>query len=264
MNLHYLDPIQGLVHDESGPEDAPPAIYLPGVHGDAHLLERARPWLSLELRLFEVTYPRPEGWSLARYAEGLEDLMDVLDLESAHLIGESFGSLVGFEFGLTRPGRVRSLSMVGGFCRPTAGLRAGVARRALASAPGLMLEKGLELYSSIAGRGGDEDLDWAAVPRVATQSPRARRAAANRLAIIGRTDFTSLLGRVQFPVRYIGGGGDRAVRVHDEVRLLRRRLPASAEFESHIIPGAPHAILASHPRPTAERLSRWVAEMEEA
>lgn len=261
----------GFVHTESGPaggamDAAPPLVYLPGVQGDPSLLERARDHLRAHHRLIEVTYPRPPEWSLADHARALEDLLDTLELDSAHLLAESFGSLVGLEFGLSRPERVRSLIMVGGFCRPVAGGRAMLARGALGTLPSSWLDRGLQFVASLneAGEDLEDELGWAAIPRVASQSPRGRRAAANRLAIIGRTDFSRRLGEIRFPVRYIGGSADAVVPVLGEVGLLRRRLNPRSGFQSHIIPLGPHSILMSEAAQTAGRVRRWVSEIEAA
>jgi len=132
MPLRSLDDAAGLLYQVSGQEELPPVIYLPGVHGDWTPLALARPLLSEGLRLVEAAYPRVEHWSLEDFGEALEALLDRLGLESAHLVGESFGSLVAWQFGLSRPERVRSLILVGGFSQPPSFRRAALARRALA------------------------------------------------------------------------------------------------------------------------------------
>lgn len=263
------DSLHGFIHTESGPtiagtDAAPPLVYLPGVQGDPSLLERARVHLNSHHRLIEVTYPRPPDWSLADHARALEDLLDTLELDSAHLLADSFGSLIGLEFGLSRPERVRSLIMVGGFCRPVAEGRVMLARGALGTLSSSWLERGLRLVASLneAGEDLEDELGWAAIPRLASQSPRARRAAANRLAIIARTDFSQRLGEIQFPVRYIGGSADAVVPILGEVGLLRRRLNPRSGFQSHIIPLGPHSILMSEAVRTALRVRRWVSEIE--
>ncbi len=44
---------------------------------------------------------------------------------------------------------------------------------------------------------------------------------------------------------------------------LEVRQPASG-FESRLIPGAPHMIIASHAEETATQLVEWIAALEEA
>lgn len=263
MSYHYLDPIAGLVHDASGPADAPPVVFLPGAHGDPRLLERARPHLNRSLHLIEVTYPRAAGWSLAHYARSLEDLLDVLDLPSAHIVAESFGSLIGWEFGLHQPSRVRSLVLAGGFCRPveTPGLH--LARRALTHLPTAVIERGADLFLRRRGVArAESDLDWPGGVLVAGQSARPRRAAAERLRLVAETDFTPHLNRVRFPVRYIGGSADEAINVRGEVRHLANRLPASASFEARLFAGAPHGILCARPADAGEQIVEWITGIE--
>ena len=264
MSLSYLDPIQGLIHQESGDAEATPVLYLPGVHGDWSFMDSARELLSERFRLIEVTYPRAGGWTLETYAGALDDLLDVLDLESVHLIGESFGSRVGWELGLNVPERIRSMVLVGGLCGPLRSQIIGAARQSLHRMPGPMLERGFDLFLSIKDWMGDPwpEGDERAIPYVTSQSPRARRAAANRLGITFSTDFVPRLHRVRFPVAYVGGGSDPVVPVRREIESLRRRLPRHCDFRYHVIPGAPHTLLASHPRSTCERIVGWISAFE--
>lgn len=54
--------------------------------------------------------PAPGNW---QYADALAALMDALAIPSAHVVGSSFGSLVGASFAARHPGRVRSLVLLG-------------------------------------------------------------------------------------------------------------------------------------------------------
>ena len=265
MRHDMLDQLQGMVHQESGERDGPPAIFLPGVHGDWTLLKRARPILADKLRLIEITYPRAGSWNLGEFSRALEDLMDVLELDSAHLIAESFGSLIGWQFGLECPSRVRSMVLVGGFCQPPGPQRIGLAKTALSLLPSFILEKGIDLYTSRRAFYLDfaySDLGGMPIPYFATRSARGRRATVNRLSIIERADFRPHLNRIRFPIRYVGGANDQVVPVRREVETLKRRLPAECGFQSHVIPGGRHAILASHPEPSARRIVDWVVQSD--
>ena len=135
MPLRSLDRATDLIYQASGAWRHPPTVYLPGVHGDWTPLEQARPLLNRKLRLVETAYPRVANWTLEHFARSLEELMNQLGVQSAHLIAESFGSLVGWQFGLNFPERVRSLVLVGGFARPPRFGVAGVASRALRLMP---------------------------------------------------------------------------------------------------------------------------------
>lgn len=258
MPLRRLDRAVGFVHQVSGLESHPPVVYLPGVHGDWTPLERARSLLNRAHRLIEVAYPRVSHWTLSDFSHGLEHLLDQLGIHSAHLVGESFGSLVAWQFGLTHPGRVRSLVLVGGFSQPPRFGVAGIASAALKVTPTAALETGIDLYVARKTKRGERRSHDAGGPYPATRTDRGRLATANRMAIIQRADFRSHLGSVEFPVRYLGGTRDIVVPVRREVATLSRRLPAGCRFQSELVAGAPHPILASHPHPTTDQITRWI------
>ena len=127
-----------------------------------------------------------------------------------------------------------------------------------------MLEKGVEwMRSTKQGRTAlDEEFGWTAIPRVAGQSARARRAAATRLDLLQASDFSRHLREFRFPVRYLGGSNDTAVDVLAETRLLRNRLHADCGFQSRLVVGAPHSVFASNPREASERVADWVDQIE--
>ncbi len=54
--------------------------------------------------------PAPSNW---QYADALAGLMDALAIESAHIAGSSFGSLVAASFAARHPDRVRRLALLG-------------------------------------------------------------------------------------------------------------------------------------------------------
>ncbi len=61
----------------------------------------------------------PENPTLSDYADQVLSVMDTLDIPSAHIAGHSMGALIGLEFALTHPDRVRSVAPMNGvYCRP--------------------------------------------------------------------------------------------------------------------------------------------------
>ncbi len=261
MPLHTLHDARHLVWRTSGDAEHPPLVYLPGVHGCWTPLAGAHAMLERTLRLVEVAYPTRVRWSLAEHADAVGDLLDRLGIEAAHLVGESFGSLVGWEFGLSRPRRVRSHLLVGGMCRAPGLGRAGAAHVGLNVVPTLVFMGLVDLY--VARRGiAARDVDRHVAPYPAVRSRAGRRATARRMRLIQQSDFRERLGGVRFPVRYLGGGADTVVPVAREVQTLTDRLPPDCGFEARIVAGAPHMIVASHPRLTAVQLSHWVTSIE--
>lgn len=262
MPLRELDQARGLLHRSTGDRSAPPVLYLPGVHGDWTPQVRARPILGREFQLIETAYPRIEHWSIDDFARALLELLDRLNIETAHIVGESFGSLVAWQFGVLHPSRVRSFTLVGGFSRPPRFGVAALAATALKSVPTRWLESGIDAY--VAGKSAlgehRETSDFGPYP--AARTYRGRRATANRMNIIQRVDFREHLGQINFPVRYVGGSRDIIVPVRREIATLVAQLPPHCDFRSQLVARAPHAVLASHPEQTTEHLTRWIRETE--
>ena len=155
--------------------------------------------------------------------------------------------------------------LVGGFCQPPGPQRIGLAKTALSLLPTFILEKGIDLYTSRRAFYVDpeySDSEGWPIPYFATRSARGRRATVNRLSIVERADFRTSLHRIRFPIRYVGGGKDQVVPVRREVETLERQLPAQCGFQSHLIPGGRHAVLASHPEPSARRIVDWVVQSD--
>ena len=262
MPLRHLDDASGFVHQVVGDATAPPIVYLPGVHGDWTAQSQAREHLGRDFHLIEIAYPRIENWSIDDFAHALKELLDGLGIESAHIVGESFGSLVGWRFGVLHPDRVRSHTLVGGFARPPRFRVAGAAATILRSLPTTMLESAIDLY--VAGKSvlGEkrEAFDSGAYP--ATRTERGRIATANRMSIIQSIDFRDQLQEIRFPVRYVGGARDIVVPVRREIATLDAHLPPHCDFQSELITGAPHNIIASRPEETVQHITRWIREAE--
>ncbi|TVR33069.1 MAG: alpha/beta fold hydrolase [Nitriliruptor sp.] len=108
----------------AGPDHAPPVVF---VHGNgsncrqfapqfATLAERYRliaPSLRGHGRSDTPSAPTLEGFTVARLAEDVLAVLDHLEVERAHLVGNSLGGLVGFELATTRPGRLTTLTTFG-------------------------------------------------------------------------------------------------------------------------------------------------------
>lgn len=265
MPLRNLKTAKELAHQVTGPRDAPVIAYLPGVHGDWTANAAARGHLSRDTRLVELAYPHREEWTLPDFVAALIRLLDRLDVPAVHLVGESFGSLVAWETGLTQPDRVKSLLLVGGFVQPPSFRVATSAKWVLRGIPTSILEMGIDSYVYYKSRKGEQRLAGSngVQPYPATRSHSGKRATASRMAIIERTDMRRRLHEVPHPVRYIAGDTDRVIPVRRELKALVEHLPAHCTFESHLIDRAPHAIIASHPEATASVLTRWVNEIEQ-
>ena len=262
MPLRQLDNESGLVFQTSGSPRAAPILYLPGVHGDWTAQAEVRSRLSEEFYFVETAYPRVSNWSINDYACAVNRLLNHLGIDSPHVVGESFGSLVGWQFGMESPNRVQSFTLIGGFTRPPRFRVAAAAAAALKTVPTGLLEWGIDSYVARKSGLGErrETFDMGAYP--ATRTQRGRLAAANRMAIIQATDFRDRLSQVRFPVRYLGGSNDIVVPVRREIDTLLAHLPPNCDFQGELLTRAPHTIIASHPEQTVNHLSRWIREIE--
>src|SRR5438067_10125034 len=72
-------------------------IYLPGLHGDWTLVSSFRAAIAGKVRFVEFAYPRTVTWSLDDYARLIEDALLANGIERGWLLGESFGSLPGWQ-----------------------------------------------------------------------------------------------------------------------------------------------------------------------
>lgn len=64
-----------------------------------------------DLRGFGESSKPLEGYALEDYAGDIEALLDELDIERAHLLGQSFGGIIAQKFAISRPERTRSLML---------------------------------------------------------------------------------------------------------------------------------------------------------
>ena len=266
MPLRHLHSADRLVYQRSGPDNGIPLIWLPGVHGCWTPLEKARSeFISAGIALVEVAYPLFDDWSLEHYATALENLLDALELDAVHLVGESFGSLVSWQFGLDRPSRVRSHLLVGGFCQAPRLRIAATAGLGLSLVWSPAFDTVVDAYVAWKGtRNETAEKPIGVKPYPAVRGARGQRATANRMRLIQTSDFRRNLPDIRFPVRYVGGENDRVVPVKREVCTLERELPDACGFDSALLPHAPHMISFSHPRETASRIVRWVGDIENA
>lgn len=262
MPLRTLHTAEGLLFQQSDRVNGVHVVYLPGVHGCWTPLDKAGGAIARHYDLTEIAYPLMDDWTLEHYADALLHLMDDLDIDSAHIIGESFGSLVGWQFGLNHPSRIRSHILVGGLVRAPALFRAATARIGLSTIPAPAFARIVDNYVSFKQISNPSMAAVGVKAYPAVRDDRGMRATANRMRLIQKCDFRSQLAVIDFPVRYIGGSRDWVVPVKREILSLREALPSRRTFQSHVIPGAPHSILASHPELTVKYIIQWLDEIE--
>jgi 3-oxoadipate enol-lactonase len=88
-------------------------------------------------------------YSISQFVEDLKDLLDQENVESAHFVGHSLGTLIVQHFAVRYPEKVNSLALVGGIVEiPPAG------KEGLAGRSALVKEKGMDAVADAITEGG--------------------------------------------------------------------------------------------------------------
>ncbi len=118
MADHGIAEIRGgrLAWWADGPAEAPPLVLVHAGVADSRMWQAIVPALAVTRRV--VRYDM-RGYGASRSVPGefaasrdLARLLDALDIERAHVVGASFGGLVGLELAATAPARVASLVLL--------------------------------------------------------------------------------------------------------------------------------------------------------
>ena len=211
----------------------------------------------------QLLSPGPPPDSLDGHAEDLVRLLDHLEVAAAHLVGTSFGALVGLTLAAACPDRVWSLVAITATDRVTPEAWAGA--RTLADA------------CEAAAGGGDGGAVFDLVTST-TFSPayirhRAPELAARRqvvaalppewfaglgrlLGVLQGLDLRPRLSRITCPALVLGAGRDQTFPVAHS-QALAAGLPHA---ELSIAPDAPHGMVAEQPDLVATSILRFLEE----
>ena len=122
LKSHYVETRFGRTHMlVCGPEDAPALFLLPGIAGCAPLWRRQFAKFSESFRVYAVDVIGQPGRSEANTLSllnddlvlWLQDVMDELAIEKAHLAGNSVGGWIAMRMGIEAPERVNKVVMLG-------------------------------------------------------------------------------------------------------------------------------------------------------
>jgi pimeloyl-ACP methyl ester carboxylesterase len=228
-----------------GRPEREPLLLLEGLGGDIPGWRRNIPTLSAEL--FVVAYDfrgngrsdAPEGpMTMVTFVDDTVALLDELNLESAHLYGQSFGGMVAQELVLAHPERVRSLILAATHCGGMNVIRSDA--KVSKDRPWL------QLYSEAFAREHPDHVRDDI--RVGGQNPPRPHAQRSQRQAVQGFDVCDRLGQITVPVLILHGTEDRVIHP-DNARILSERIPHA---ELVLLEGVGHVYHSEQPD-TADR-----------
>ncbi len=249
----------------SGPPDGVRLIYLPGIHGDWHLVTPFRLQAESWARFVEFTYPRTLEWSLRDYAARILEGLARQGIDHGWLLAESFGSQVAWAIcdllkeGPQPPGfRLEGIILAGGF--PEYPMKR--AARWVASwrswTPGRGSSGLAWIYAKVLRFrfGSNPVCRQAAFDFMARRTPLDMQAMLHRLRLLTANQPGPGISRVTQPVYYLSGFIDPIVPWFLVLRELRRVCPALRK--ARILLGGDHNVLGTAPVGSARQIRAWV------
>lgn len=206
--------------------------------------------IAYDLRGHGTAAGAPRAIGLETYADDLVALLDGLRIESAHVVGLSLGGSIALQVALTRPERMKSLTVIAS----TAWSFDAFEQRALAAE-----RDGMEaqIIPSLTRWFRPEDLarnGWAVrYARDAVERAFVADWVAGWHALATITTGERL-GEIRVPTHVIAGEKDASTPPDLMKRMLE--IPGATYSE---IAGAPHMVSLTHPAPLAEAIVRGIA-----
>ena len=244
--------------------DGPPLVLIPGLAGGidmlgpmARRLSRHFRVIAYQLRGEEDCFALRRRFDMKDLVEDLAEFLDYHGLERPHLLGVSFGGVLGVEFAARYPHRVSSLSVQGVGARFEGNLLKLVTGLALSGYP-LPAENAFinQFFRMLFGRGPYESPQLDFVVKHCWRTDQS--VMTHRFQLIRKRDLRSRLGRIRIPVMVMSA--DRDVLVSkasltelcdgiDDVRLVK-------------LPSGGHLAFVAHPDLVADEVRQFVAGVE--
>ncbi len=242
--------------------DGPPLVLIPGLAGGFRLLGPMAAALARHFRVISYQLRGEDDCFVLRRRFGLpdlvEDLAEFLDwqgLECPSLFGVSFGGVLGLEFAVRFPHRIRSLGVQGVGARFDPGLlhqAAGVVlRRYPLPADNPFVNQFFNLFFGSRQRPGPL---FEFVTRQCWQTDQG--VMAHRFRLVERFDIESRLGRIQVPTLVLAG--DRDLLVSE--KSLRDLCGGIVRGRFARLRGCGHLAFVTHPRQVADAVTGFLNE----
>ncbi len=253
VKIHYLDP---------NPSGEPAVLLLHGLGamGESWKLQfpplkeaGMRP-VAPDARGFgESSYPGGE-LSIEVFARDMAELLEMLGVAPAHVVGISMGGTIALQLALDRPDLVRRLVLVNTFAnlqpKGVGGRLYFLVRMALTYTVGVPTQAKM-VAKKLFPKPEQEQLRQDLISQIVRADPKAYRAA---LRALSRFDVVSRLPELHVPTLVITGSEDTTVPLENQ-RVLAERIPGARH---NTIRGAGHAVIADSPEAFNEALMSFL------
>ena len=236
----------------------PALIYLPGLHGDWTIIGGFRRALGECVRFVEMNYPRTLTWSLDDYASAIVAGLRANGVEHGWLLGESFGSQIGWAMLARGDFAVDGVILAGGFVRHPSRLGVQLVTGLAGGIPLNWLVRILFGYAHIKQFRYRHSVEAMNAIRefLARRTELDRQAAKHRLGLVARYDPSAIARQARVPIYALTGAFDPVVPWWPVRRWLRKNCPALRDYK--VIWPAEHNVLSGAPEATAQLVLQWM------
>jgi pimeloyl-ACP methyl ester carboxylesterase len=258
-----IEQLQIRVHGE---KSLPTLIYLPGLHGDWTLVTSFRAAMTGRARFVEMTYPRSLDWSIADYAQAIQEGLLSNNIHHGWLLGESFGSQIAWAIsdnsnqsaGDKDRFRTDGVILAGGFVKHPWKWGPGLLCRIGSKMAPLTRKLTLKIYARYAKfrhRNAPEVLETIK-EFVDRRTELDRQAMLHRLSLLDQYDPRPAARNIAVPVHYLAGSVDPLVPWMLVRRWLRKNCPTYRAGKT--IWRADHNVLSTAPAASANIIWQWM------
>lgn len=255
----------GYAINYDGGGDGPPVVLVHGVGSSLGSWDRVVERLKDEYRILRYDTlghgdsEKPEGpYALDDYVSELLALLDASGIDRAHLVGFSFGGMIGQAFAIAHPARVGKLILISAVAGRTPEQRAAVRERAerlATGGSGQTIEAALERWFTPEFRAKHPELMAQQAARVQANDPRGYAAA---YRVFAESDLADRLDRIQAPTLVVTGEHDPGSTAA-MARLMHDRIAGSRLV---ILPGLRHGLLTEAPDAIADLIRGFLGGAE--
>jgi 3-oxoadipate enol-lactonase len=241
----------------TGPATAPPVVLIHGLGLDLHLWDAILPRLSrhrllrLDLRGHGQSDTPAPPYSMGALIRDTERLMQHFALKDAVILGAGEGGLVAQGLAVKRLDLVRAMVLTGSATRFG---NPDLWQRRIAA----LTAHGADLDTEAATLLGPRWRSMAAASQVQQMLARTRAEGWLGLAAaVANTDFYQTTATLTLPTLILAGGDDR--KTPPDMQRETADLVAGSDF--HLLPGASHLAMLTHPQPFADALCAFLTRI---